>query len=149
MRAVIQRCRSGRVTIDGQEVGRVGRGLVVLLGVGESDEGKAAGYIADKTANLRVFEDEEGKMNRSVLDVGGEVLAISQFTLFGDVRNGRRPGFSAAARPDQAEPLYQAYVAALRALGLKVATGRFGADMLVQIENDGPVTILVDSDRLF
>ncbi|MHB0886350.1 MAG: D-aminoacyl-tRNA deacylase [Bacillota bacterium] len=149
MRAVIQRCRSGRVTIDGQEAGRVGRGLVVLLGVGEADDEKAVAYIADKTANLRVFEDDQGKMNRSVLDVGGEVLAISQFTLYGDVRNGRRPGFSAAARPEKAEPLYQAYVAALRAAGLTVATGRFAADMLVQIENDGPVTILVDSDRLF
>lgn len=149
MRAVIQRARSGRVTIDGREVGRIGRGLVVLLGVGTNDDEKAAAYIADKTANLRVFEDEAGKMNRSLLDAGGEVLAISQFTLYGDVRKGRRPGFDAAARPEKAGPLYRAYVEALRAMGLTVATGEFAADMLVEIENDGPVTILIDSDRLF
>jgi D-tyrosyl-tRNA(Tyr) deacylase len=135
--------------VGGREIGRIGRGLVVLVGVGPEDEAKAAAYMADKTANLRIFEDEEGKMNLSLLEVKGEVLAISQFTLFGDVRNGRRPGFSAAARPEKAEPLYRAYVEALRAMGIIVATGEFGAEMLVEIENDGPVTILVDSDRLF
>lgn len=149
MRAVIQRVRSGRVSVDGRELGRVGRGFVVLLGVGQEDEEKTVPYMAEKTANLRVFEDDEGKMNRSLLDVKGEVLAVSQFTLYGDVRNGRRPGFSSAARPEKAEPLYRAYVEALRAMGITVATGEFGAEMLVEIENDGPVTILVDSDRLF
>lgn len=149
MRAVIQRVRSACVSVDGQEVGRIGQGLVVLLGVGAEDDERAVAYMVDKTANLRVFEDEAGKMNRSVLDVGGEVLAVSQFTLYGDVRRGRRPGFDQAARPEKAEPLYRAYVEALRAMGLTVATGRFAADMLVKIENDGPVTILVDSNRQF
>jgi len=149
MRAVVQRVSRGRVTVDGEVVGAIGRGYVVLLGVSREDTPDAADYVADKIAGLRVFEDEEGKLNRSIGEAGGAVLAISQFTLFGDVRKGRRPGFDRAGRPEQAEPLYQRFVARLREAGLTVETGRFQTHMEVELVNDGPVTILVDSEKTF
>lgn len=149
MRAVVQRALSGRVTINGHEKGRIGRGLVVLLGVGVNDTPQDAVYLADKTANLRIFEDEGGKMNLSCLDVGGEVLVISQFTLYGDCRNGRRPSFAEAAPPDEALPLYEVYIERLRQQGLRVATGEFGAMMVIELQNHGPVTLLLDSKRTF
>lgn len=149
MRAVVQRVSQGKVTVAGEVVGQIGRGYVVLLGVSKEDTPEAADYMAEKIAGLRVFEDEAGKMNRSIVDVGGAVLAVSQFTLYGDVRRGRRPGFDQAARPDHAEPLYNRFVEKLRAAGLKVETGRFQTHMEVDLVNDGPVTILVDSDRGF
>lgn len=149
MRAVVQRVSRGRVTVEGQVVGEIGRGYVVLLGVAKEDTPEAADYVAEKVAGLRVFEDEAGKMNRSIQDVGGAVLAVSQFTLYGDVRRGRRPGFDRAGRPEQAEPLYERFVARLREYGLTVETGRFQTHMEVELVNDGPVTILVDSEKGF
>ncbi|HHV63148.1 MAG TPA: D-tyrosyl-tRNA(Tyr) deacylase [Firmicutes bacterium] len=149
MRAVIQRVRSGKVTVNGALKGEIGRGLVVLVGVGCGDGPEDVRYLAEKTANLRIFEDDNGKMNLSCLDVGGEVLAVSQFTLYGDCRHGRRPSFSEAAPPDVANVLYGEYVQKLREQGLRVATGEFGAMMLVEIQNDGPVTILLDSKKIF
>lgn len=149
MRAVVQRVSRGKVTVEGQVVGQIGQGYVVLLGVAKEDTAEAADYLADKVAGLRVFEDEQGKMNRSILEAGGAVLAISQFTLYGDVRRGRRPGFDRAGRPEQAEPLYERFVAKLREQGLTVETGRFQTHMEVELVNDGPVTILVDSEKSF
>ncbi|HWI51993.1 MAG TPA: D-aminoacyl-tRNA deacylase [Symbiobacteriaceae bacterium] len=149
MRAVVQRVSRGKVTVAGEVVGQIGQGYVVLLGVSREDTPEAADYMADKVAGLRVFEDDQGKMNRSILDAGGAVLAISQFTLYGDVRRGRRPGFDQAGRPEVAEPLYERFVAKLQAAGLTVETGRFQTHMEVELVNDGPVTILVDSDRAF
>ncbi|HLN61607.1 MAG TPA: D-aminoacyl-tRNA deacylase [Symbiobacteriaceae bacterium] len=149
MRAVVQRVSRGRVTVEGQVVGEIGQGYVVLLGVAKEDTPEAADYVAEKVAGLRVFEDEAGKMNRSIQDVGGAVLAVSQFTLYGDVRRGRRPGFDRAGRPEQAEPLYERFVAKLREYGLPVETGRFQTHMEVELVNDGPVTILVDSEKGF
>ena len=149
MRAVIQRVKESSVTIEGQVVGRSAQGLMVLIGVEVGDTDKDLSYIADKVPNLRIFEDEAGKMNRSLLDIGGQILAISQFTLLGDARGGRRPSFTAAARPDTAVPLYEALVEKWRSLGIHVETGEFGADMKVSLINDGPVTILLDSRRLF
>lgn len=149
MRAVVQRVLRAKVTVDGETVGEIGRGFVVLLGVSRDDTPADADYMAEKVAGLRVFEDEQGKMNRSLQDVGGAVLAVSQFTLYGDVRRGRRPGFDRAARPEQAEPLYLRFVEQLKARGLTVATGRFQAHMEVELVNDGPVTILIDSERTF
>lgn len=130
------------------ENGRIGRGVVVLLGVGQQDTEADAVWLADKILNLRIFEDEAGKMNKSVLDIGGEVLAVSQFTLFGDCRHGRRPGFSDAAAPEEAERLYQHFVELLRQ-SISVGTGVFRTDMLVEINNDGPVTLLIDSKKTF
>ncbi|MFZ5815119.1 MAG: D-aminoacyl-tRNA deacylase [Bacillota bacterium] len=149
MRAVVQRVSRGRVTVGGEVVGEIGHGYVVLLGVAKEDDAAAADYMAEKIAGLRVFEDAEGKMNRSIQEVGGAVLAVSQFTLYGDVRRGRRPGFDRAGRPEQAEPLYQRFVERLRAMGIRVETGRFQTHMAVELVNDGPVTILVDSERGF
>lgn len=149
MRTVVQRVSRGRVTVAGEVVGAIGAGLVVLLGVAREDTPEAADYLAEKVANLRIFEDAEGRMNRSVLDAGGAVLAVSQFTLYGDARRGRRPGFDRAARPELAEPLYERFVAKLREQGLTVSTGRFQTHMEVELVNDGPVTILIDSDRTF
>lgn len=149
MRAVVQRVLRGRVTVAGETVGEIGSGFVVLLGVSREDTEADADYLAEKIAGLRVFEDDQGRMNRSLQDVGGAVLAVSQFTLYGDVRRGRRPGFDQAARPEQAEPLYQRFVAQLKARGLTVATGRFQTHMEVELVNDGPVTILVDSEKTF
>jgi len=149
MRAVVQRVLRGRVVVEGETVGEIGPGFVVLLGVSRDDTEADADYLAEKVAGLRVFEDEQGRMNRPLQDVGGAVLAVSQFTLYGDVRRGRRPGFDRAARPEQAEPLYQRFVEQLRARGLTVATGRFQTHMEVELVNNGPVTILVDSEKTF
>ena len=149
MRAVVQRVTRGRVTVAEETVGSIGSGLVVLLGVGHGDTEEDAVYLAEKTANLRIFEDSGGKMNLSVRDIEGEVLAISQFTLMGDCRKGRRPGFSEAAPADRAESLYEKYVEALRDEGIPVNTGRFQTMMLVEIDNYGPVTMLLDSKKIF
>jgi len=149
MRAVIQRVRCAAVHIAGKEVAAIGEGLVVFLGIGHGDTEEDADYSAAKTAELRIFEDEAGKMNRSVLDAGGQALVISQFTLYGDCRRGRRPSFTAAAPPDVAIKLYEAYVARLRALGVPTQTGEFAATMQVTLINKGPVTILLDSRKTF
>ena len=149
MRLVIQRVLEASVKVDGEELGRVGQGYMVLCGVEDGDTMDDVKYCVEKTVGLRVFEDDAGKMNRSIMDAGGAVLAISQFTLHGDVRHGRRPSFIRAARPETAVPLYDAYCEGLRAAGLRVETGRFGADMKVSLINDGPVTLLIDSRRLF
>jgi D-aminoacyl-tRNA deacylase len=149
MRVVLQRVRRGSVTVDGQMTGAVESGFVVLVGVTHGDTQAEAELLAKKTANLRVFEDAEGKMNLSALDVGGGVLVISQFTLYADARKGRRPSFIDAARPEQAAPLVEYYAERLRAEGIqRVEHGVFGAMMLVEIHNDGPVTIILDSDEL-
>ncbi len=149
MRAVVQRVSEASVEVGGRVVGKVGEGLLVLVGVEEGDTGADAGYIAEKTAGLRIFNDPEGKMNLSVTDVGGGILLISQFTLHGDCRRGRRPSFIDAARPETAIPLYEDVAQRLRTAGLPVATGEFGAHMHVALVNDGPVTILLDSKKLF
>ncbi len=149
MRAVIQRVASSRVTVDGRLSGEIERGLMILIGVEEADTDKDAQYIASKVAGLRIFEDENDKMNLSVKDVGGDILAVSQFTLLGDVRKGKRPNFSAAARPEEADRLYQSVIKLLREDGLHVEEGVFRAHMMVDISNDGPVTILLDSRRNF
>jgi D-tyrosyl-tRNA(Tyr) deacylase len=145
MRAVVQRVSRARVLVDGEVTGEVGRGFLVLLGVGRSDTDKEAQWLADKIAGLRVFEDAEGKMNLGLADVGGGMLVVSQFTLYGDCRKGRRPSFIEAAAPEIAIPLYEAFVTAIRALGIIVATGRFGAMMQVELVNDGPVTLIIDT----
>ena len=145
MRAVVQRVSSGSVTIDGEVVGKIGKGLVILLGVKNGDTEADAKFVADKCANLRIFADEDNKFNLSAKDVGGEMLVISQFTLYGDTRKGRRPSFVEAAPPEVSKPLYEKFVEYLKENGLKVATGEFGAMMLVEINNDGPVTIIVES----
>lgn len=148
MKAVLQRVSSAAVTVEGEEIGRIGQGYLVLLGVENGDSGKETAALAKKTANLRVFEDENGKLNRSVLDIGGEILVVSNFTLCADSRKGNRPSFINAARPEVSEPLYQSFCEELRTLGIsKVATGRFGADMQVSLVNDGPVTILLDTNQ--
>ena len=149
MRAVVQRSLAASVTVDGETTGSITSGLVVLLAVATGDGRREVDWAADKIANLRIFHDEDGKMNRSLLETGGEALVVSQFTLFGDVRKGRRPSFVGAAGGPEAESLYLAVVEALEALGVPCATGRFGADMKVSLVGDGPVTILLDSDRLF
>ena len=145
MRAVIQRVSSASVTVDGQVVGMIGRGLLVLLGVGSADQQNDALMLAEKIAHLRIFSDAQGRFNLSVQDLSGEVLAISQFTLYADTRRGRRPSFSDAARPEIAAPLVDSFVEALRGHGLLVASGVFGAHMLIDLQNDGPVTIVLDS----
>ena len=145
MRAVLQRVRRARVVVGDEVVGAIERGLLVLLGVAPDDTPEAASKLADKIAGLRIFADAEDKMNLSVQDVGGSVLVVSQFTLYGDCRKGRRPSFVAAAPPEIAVPLYEGFVAALRALGVPVQTGRFGAMMQVELVNDGPVTLILDT----
>ncbi len=145
MRAVVQRVARARVVIDGDVVGEVGQGLLVLLGVTHTDTKEAAAWLADKVVGLRVFTDADGKMNRGVAEMGGGVLVVSQFTLYGDCQKGRRPSFLDAARPEVAIPLYEAFVDAVKALGVPTATGRFGATMQVELVNDGPVTLLLDS----
>ncbi len=149
MRAVIQRVTESSVSVDGREVGAIGPGLLALVSVDEEDTDEDARYLAEKLAGLRIFSDEQGKFNRSVEDIGGGVLVISQFTLHGDCRKGRRPSFTRAARPEKAIPLYEAVAAHLRERGLNVATGSFGAHMTVHLVNDGPVTLLLDSRKLF
>ena len=149
MRAVVQRVSSSKVTVDGEVTGEINKGLLVLLGVTHEDTSKDVDYIIDKVLNLRIFEDENDKMNLSLKDIGGEVMAVSQFTLYGDARKGRRPSFSDAARPDVANPLYEEFVEKLRAQGITVGTGEFGAHMMVELTNDGPVTILLESKKAF
>ena len=145
MRALLQRVSRAAVHVDGETVGEVGRGLLILLGVGSQDRPDDVDYVAEKVANLRIFDDDEGKMNLSVLDVGGGALVVSQFTLYADTSRGRRPGFTHAAPPELAQSLYEAFTDALRDLGVSVATGVFGARMHVEIHNDGPVTLVVES----
>jgi D-aminoacyl-tRNA deacylase len=149
MRAVIQRATSGRVIVDGATIGEIGAGLVVLVAVGREDSSATAAEMAEKIVNLRIFNDEAGKMNRSLADSHGEVLAVSQFTLYGDARGQRRPSFIDAAPAEHGKALYGEFVKALRALGVHVATGMFQTHMSVEIVNDGPVTILLDSEKLF
>ena len=149
MRAVIQRVKSASVTVEGQVVSEINKGLLVFLGVAQEDTPTEVDYIASKVANLRIFEDDEGLMNLSILDVGGECLVVSQFTLYGDCRKGRRPSFIAAARPEKADPLYQAFMDEISRLGVPVKAGIFQAMMDVELINDGPVTIMLDSNKLF
>ena len=149
MRAVVQRVREAAVRVDGQVVGRIGEGLLVYLGVGDGDTADDLAYTAEKIRHLRIFQDEEGKMNRSVEEVGGQILVVSQFTLYGDVRRGRRPSYTAAALPGPARDLYERFIRVLSELGFHVESGRFAASMEVESFNRGPVTILVDSRRLF
>ncbi|BBO81771.1 D-aminoacyl-tRNA deacylase [Desulfosarcina ovata subsp. sediminis] len=145
MIAVVQRVKSSHVTVDGSVVGSIGPGLNVLLGVANGDDETDVDYLAPKIVNLRIFEDNSGKMNHSLIDTGGQMLVVSQFTLLGDCRKGRRPSFVHAAEPKRARSLYRAFIDRVRALGVDVATGRFGTMMQVTIENDGPVTLLVQS----
>jgi D-tyrosyl-tRNA(Tyr) deacylase len=149
MRAVVQRVSRGKVTVEGEIVGQIGLGLLVLLGVGRDDTEADAAYLAEKIAGLRVFEDANGKMNLSVKDAGGSVLAVSQFTLYGDVRRGKRPSFAAAAPPEKAQQLYEFFIEQIRAAGISCETGRFQAMMQVELVNEGPVTILLDSGKAF
>jgi D-tyrosyl-tRNA(Tyr) deacylase len=146
MRALIQRVRAGVVSVAGEEIARIGRGLVILVGVGPQDGEAQAQYLAEKIAALRIFEDPEGKMNLSLLDVGGEAIVVSQFTLYADTEKGRRPSFVKAAPPELAEPLVARFVDLLRAQGVPTQTGRFGAEMQVEIHNDGPVTIWLERE---
>jgi D-tyrosyl-tRNA(Tyr) deacylase len=149
MRAVIQRVSRAKVSVNDWTAGEIGLGLLVLLGVGREDTEDDVSYLVEKTVGLRIFEDADGKMNRSVLDVGGSVLVVSQFTLYGDVRRGKRPSFDAAAASENARKLYELFVEQLRAAGLRCETGRFQEMMLVELVNEGPVTILLDSTKLF
>jgi D-tyrosyl-tRNA(Tyr) deacylase len=149
MRAVLQRVSRARVAVDGETVGEIGKGILVLLGVSREDAEKEAAYLVEKTLNLRIFEDAESKMNLSLLDIAGELLVVSQFTLYGDARRGRRPSFIEAAAPDEANRLYEFFVAEARKQIAKVETGKFQAMMDVELVNDGPVTILLDSAKLF
>jgi D-tyrosyl-tRNA(Tyr) deacylase len=149
MRAVIQRVSRASVTVEGKVVGQIGKGLLVLLGVASRDGEPAADYLAEKTVGLRIFEDDTGKMNLSCADLGGEILVVSQFTLYGDVRKGKRPSFDGAARPEEANRLYEYFISRIRAAGLKCETGTFQAMMDVELVNDGPVTILLDSEKQF
>lgn len=148
MRAIVQRVSSGSVTVDGKIAGSIGKGFVVLLGVSEKDTAEDMLYMTDKIINLRIFEDEDEKMNLSLMDVKGELLVVSQFTLYGDCRKGRRPNFMNAARPEKAEELYNEFVKKCREMGVKTETGIFQTDMKVSIENDGPVTVIVDSEKI-
>ncbi len=149
MRCVIQRVTNASVTVESELVGAIGRGLMVLVGVCADDGDQDVKYMADKVPNLRIFEDDQGKMNLSLKDVGGDILAVSQFTLYGDARGSRRPSFIQAARPEEANARYEQLIAAWRAQGLRVETGRFRAEMQVALINDGPVTILMDSAKAF
>jgi D-aminoacyl-tRNA deacylase len=149
MRAVVQRVSRARVTVEDRITGEIAAGLMILIGVGRNDTSAIAVSMAEKIANLRIFEDDQGKMNRSLLDAGGSALVVSQFTLYGDARGQRRPSFIAAAPPEQAKKLYEEFSEALRTLGITVATGVFRAMMSVEIVNEGPVTILLDSDKVF
>jgi D-aminoacyl-tRNA deacylase len=145
VRIVLQRCASASVSVEGDVIGEIGRGLMLLVGVTHEDGESDARWLADKVAGLRIFEDDGGKMNLSVMDIGGAVLSVSQFTLYGDCRSGKRPSFTSAARPELAKPLYETFNGMLRDKGLQVETGRFGAMMAVSLVNDGPVTLVLDS----
>lgn len=149
MRAVVQRVKKSSVTVDNKITGEIDHGLMVLIGVEDGDGEKDASYIAEKVTGLRIFEDEEGKMNLSVMDVKGDILAVSQFTLLGDVRKGKRPSFTRAAAPETANDLYRKVIAMIEEKGVHVEEGIFQAEMMVEIHNDGPVTILLDSNKLF
>jgi len=149
MRAVVQRVRNSSVTVEDKVTGKIGQGLMVLIGVENGDSEKDAEYIADKICGLRIFEDEQGKMNLSVEDIGGEVLAVSQFTLLADARKGRRPSFTKAAAPDEANALYRNVIDKIESRNINVEEGVFQAEMMVEIHNDGPVTILLDSNKIF
>lgn len=149
MRAVVQRVKKSKVIVEEKIVGEINRGLMVLLGVGQDDSGPDVDYLVNKIINLRIFEDNDGKMNKSLLDIGGEILVVSQFTLYGDCRNGRRPGFDKAARPEKAKELYESFINRCKEYGIITRTGIFQADMLVDISNDGPVTLLLDSKKEF
>jgi len=149
MRAVLQRVSRARVTVEGRVTGEIGAGLMILLGVGKADAGAVAASLAEKCANLRIFEDAQGKMNLSLLDTKGSALVVSQFTLYGDARGQRRPSFISAAPPEQAKALYDEFCEALRKLGITVATGIFQTMMSVELVNEGPVTVLLDSDKAF
>jgi len=146
---VVQRVSSSSVTVDGDVIGKIDKGLMVLLGVTHDDTSKDVDYMIDKILNLRIFEDEDDKMNLSLKDIGGELLVVSQFTLYGDCRKGRRPSFTNAAKPDLADKLYEEFIAKAKSQGLNVGTGQFGAHMMVDLTNDGPVTILLDSSKSF
>ncbi len=149
MRAVVQRVSRAQVTVEGEVIGKIGTGMLVLLGVSEDDTHDDACYLADKLVSLRIFPDDEGKMNRSLADAGGEMLVVSQFTLLGDCRKGRRPSFIKAARPEIADALYRTFVVEVKGRGIQTATGRFQTHMDVELVNDGPVTLLVDSRKEF
>jgi len=148
VRACIQRVSEAQVTVDGEAISRIGRGLVVLLGVGQQDGVAEVNWLAEKVIGLRIFADDAGKMNRSLAEVGGAMLVVSQFTLYGDCRRGRRPSFTSAASPELAERLYEAFVAAVKGAGIEVATGRFREHMLVSLVNDGPVTLWIDTAEM-
>lgn len=149
MRGVVQRVKRAKVSVDDKAIGQIDHGIMLLLGVEEDDEEKDLEYMCDKVVNLRIFEDEDGKMNKSVLDVQGSLLVVSQFTLLGDARKGRRPSFIQAARPEKAVPMYEKFIHNMIQSGLKTQSGEFGADMQVELVNDGPVTILLDSKKTF
>ena len=149
MRAVVQRVTNASVTVDNETVGAIGPGIMVLIGVADTDTDKDLKYIIDKVMNLRIFDDENGVMNRSVIDAGGSILAVSQFTLYGDARGGRRPSYIRAAKPEPADAMYERAVAAWRENGIHVETGRFRTEMMVSLVNNGPVTILLDSEKTF
>ena len=149
MRAVVQRVTNASVTVDNETVGAIGPGIMVLIGVADTDTDKDLKYIIDKVMNLRIFDDENGVMNRSVIDAGGSILAVSQFTLYGDARGGRRPSYIRAAKPEPADAMYERAVAAWRENGIHVETGRFRTEMMVSLVNHGPVTILLDSEKAF
>ncbi len=148
LRAVIQRVKRASVTVDGKAVGEIGKGLLVFLGVGDGDTDADLNYIADKTAGLRIFSDSDDKMNLCVTDIDGEVMVVSQFTLYGDCRKGRRPNFTASMEPKTAEAMYEKFIKVMESKGIKTAHGEFGADMQVDILNDGPVTIILDSSKI-
>ncbi|MFR4163500.1 MAG: D-aminoacyl-tRNA deacylase [Paraclostridium sordellii] len=149
MRAVVQRVASSKVIVDESTIGEINKGLLILLGVTHEDTSKDVDYLLDKIVNLRIFEDENDKMNLSLKDVSGELLVVSQFTLYGDCRKGRRPNFTNAAKPDLATSLYEEFIDKAKKEGIKVGTGKFGAHMMVDLVNDGPVTILIDSEKTF
>ena len=144
MKLIVQRVRSASVKVDNEVIGEIAGGLMTLVGFTHTDTPETVKYLADRAVKLRIFEDENGKMNRSLLDVNGSMLIVSQFTLYGDTAHGRRPGFDAAAKPDQAIPLYEQFIEEVKAFGVNVATGEFGAEMLVTLENDGPVTFTLE-----
>lgn len=149
MRSVVQRVSKASVSVDGEIIGQIGRGLLVLLGIHGEDQKREIEWMAEKVVNLRIFEDHEGKMNLSIRDIKAKMLIVSQFTLYGDCRKGRRPGYSHAAAPEIAEPLYGQFIAKIEQIGIETASGKFGAMMDVELVNDGPVTLLLDSDKRF